>query len=167
MKKSLTQTVRILRPARVQPDDRGRSVWAGPVEEAELELVSTTMLRAMLDSGDAERRRQLQEAAAGKDGVLAKNLTSGTFEIIDDDDLKAALDHSDATPGRARAADVSLQPLRKRADTRNEELSLVSTQALRKMLGQPEKKGAKTAAKQKDRKKDVLPGGGFDPYNSG
>jgi hypothetical protein len=169
MSKSLTKTVRILKPARVKTDDRGRTVWDGPVEETELELVSTAMLRTMLASGDGERRRQLKKAAAGKEGVLAKNLTSGTFEIIDDDDLKAALEHSDATPGRTRAADVTWQPLRQRADTANEELSLVSTQALRKILGQPEKKKepARKETGKKDRKKDVLPGGGFDPYNSG
>jgi hypothetical protein len=155
MSKSLTKTVRILKPARVKTDDRGRTVWDGPVEETELELVSTAMLRTMLASGDGERRRQLKKAAAGKEGVLAKNLTSGTFEIIDDDDLKAA--------------DVTWQPLRQRADTANEELSLVSTQALRKILGQPEKKKepARKETGKKDRKKDVLPGGGFDPYNSG
>ncbi len=40
--------------------------------------------------------------------MLAKNLTSGTFEIIDDHDLKAALDHSDGDARRLRT--LSLQP---------------------------------------------------------
>lgn len=164
MSKSLTQTVRILRPARVRTDDRGRTVWDGPVEETELELVSTTALRAMLASGDADRKRQLKEAAASKNGVLAKNLTSGTFEIIDDEDLKAALERADSTPDVVRAADVTGEPLLDRADKENEELSLVSTQALRKLLGQPEKKEPAKPGK-KVRKVDS-PGGGFDPYNS-
>ncbi len=96
MSKFLTQTVRLLRPARVTRDVRGRTVWDGPVEETELELVSTTMLRAMLDSGNAEHQRCLREAANSKEGVLAKNLRSGSFEIIDDEDLKSALESADA-----------------------------------------------------------------------
>lgn len=164
MNKSLTQTLKILRPARVKTDDRGRTVWDGPVEETELELVSTTSLRAILASGDAERKRQLKEAAASKNGVLAQNLTSGSFEIIDDEDLKAALEHADSTPDKVRAADVTWEPLLERADSGDDELSLVSTQALRRMLGQPEKKEPATERK-KDRKAES-PGGGFDPYNS-
>lgn len=164
MNKSPTQTVRILRPSRVKTDDRGRTVWDGPVEETELELVSTTSLRAMLATGDAEHKRQLLAAAASKDGVLAKNLTSGTFEIIDDEDLMSALERADSTPDKVHAADVTWEPLLKHADTEIEELSLVSTQALRRMLGQPEKK--ETAKDGKIEQKVDLPGGGFDPYNS-
>lgn len=164
MSKSPTQTLRILRPARVRTDDRGRTVWDGPVEETEFELVSTTSLRAMLSSGDADRKRQLKEAAASKNGVLAKNLSSGRFEIIDDDDLKAALERADSTPDPVRAADVTGGPLLERVDTEDEELSLVSTQALRKLLGQPEKK--EPANPRKKIRKADSPGGGFDPYNS-
>ena len=68
MGKSLTQTVRILKPARIRTDERGRTVWDGPIEETELELVSATELRSMLASGDGERRRQLKKGAAGKEG---------------------------------------------------------------------------------------------------
>lgn len=162
MSKSLTQTVRIVRPARVRTDERGQTVWDGPVEETELELVSTAALRAMLDSGDAEHKRRLRAAAATKDGILARNPASGSFEIIDDEDLKAALAHADGTPDAVRAADVTLEPLAAKADTGAEELSLVSTQALRRMLGHEEKQPA-TAARDRARS----PGGGFDPYNSG
>jgi hypothetical protein len=35
MRKSLTQTVRIIRPSRVATDARGGTVWDGPVEETE------------------------------------------------------------------------------------------------------------------------------------
>jgi hypothetical protein len=153
----LKQTVRLLRPTRVTSDAHGRTVPDGPVEETELELVSTAMLRAMLDSGNAEHQRRLREAAAGKQGVLAKNLGSGNFEIIDDDDLKTAL----AAAATDAAGKVSARPLLERADQGDEELSLVSTQALRRMLGQPEKDPAK-----KHKTSPKSPGGGFDPYNS-
>jgi hypothetical protein len=53
---------------------------------------------------------------------------------------------------------VTLEPVRLKAADRDDELSLVSTQVLRKILH----KDARTpVAKKKDR------GGGFDPYNSG
>lgn len=163
MDDKLTQTVRIMRPSRVTTDDRGRTVWEGPVEETELELVSTQMLQTLLDSGDEERRQQLADAARSKDGVLARNLTSGSFEIIDDDDLKAALESADATPARVRAADVTLEPVPKKSDNAGQELSLVSTQALRKILGHE-------VTDTSDDDADDGPafrGGGFDPYNHG
>lgn len=163
MDDKLTQTVRIMRPSRVTTDDRGRTVWEGPVEETELELVSTQMLQSLLDSGDKQRRRQLEDAAKSKDGVLARNLTSGSFEIIDDDDLKAALASADATPGKVRAADVTLEPVAKKPGDTDEELSLVSTMALRKILGHevPE------ATDDDPGDGPAFRGGGFDPYNHG
>lgn len=162
MSKPLTQTVRILKPSKISVDDRGRSVWSGPVEETEFELVSTMMLRQLLDTKDQEQKKRLAAAASGKEGVLAQNLTSGTFEIIDDDDLKAALDSADSAPKAIRAADVTDEPLMARADTGDEELSLVSTQALRRMLGQQddEDTGEHEDAAPK------MPAGGFDPYNN-
>mgnify|MGYP000498306870 CR=1 FL=1 len=164
MNDKLTQTVRIMRPSRVTTDDRGRTVWDGPVEETELELVSTQMLKSLLDSGDRQRRQELADAAKSKEGVLARNLTSGTFEIIDDDDLKAALASADATPGKARAADVTLEPIPKKSGDTEEELSLVSTQALRKILGHE----VPAAPDEKDEDDGpAFRGGGFDPYNHG
>lgn len=151
---NLKETVRLLRSARGEDDARGRSTPEAAVEEVEFELVSTTMLRAMLDSGSAEHQQRLRDAAAGKQGVLAKNLGSGTFEIIDDDDLKTGL-------AEGGAAEADVKPLLARADTDDEELSLVSTQALRRMLGQAEEK-----PEEKEKTKPKLPGGGFDPYNS-
>lgn len=56
-----------------------------------------------------------------------------------------------------RAADATLEPLIGRADGPNEDLSLIGTQALRRMLGHdddpPEEPGPDT----------VDGGGGFDP----
>ncbi|HNP36801.1 MAG TPA: hypothetical protein PKK10_13195 [Woeseiaceae bacterium] len=157
MSDPLQRTVRIWRPAKVSTDDRGRSVWSEPVEETELELVSTTMLRKLLDSNDVDKKRELDELAASKEGLLAKNLASGSFEIVDDEDLKAALASADAVDTTTGHTDVDLQPLLERVDNADEELSLVSTQALRKILGHADDKPAKA---------EPLAGGGFDPYNN-
>jgi hypothetical protein len=115
------------------------------------------MLKNLLDGKSADHKRRLEEAALGKEGVLAQHLGSGRFEIIDDDDLKAALENDAKARGNTRAADVTWEPLMERADTDNEELSLVSTQALRRMLGQE---------KDVDEEELRIDIGGFDPYNS-
>lgn len=155
MSKSPTQTVRILRPTDMAGDERDQS--SESVEETEMALVSTLMLKNLLDGKSADHKRRLEEAALGKEGVLAQHLGSGRFEIIDDDDLKSALENDAKAHGNKRAADVTWEPLMERADTDNEELSLVSTQALRRMLGQ------ETDVVEEEPSIDI---GGFDPYNS-
>ena len=128
------ETVRIVRKDKVMTDDRGRTVWNVPVEEVELELVSTEMLKTLIDSGDAEKRQRLEDAARGKEGVLAHSPTSGSFEIIDDDDLKAALEGVGDASDAVDASDFREESLLDRADNGDEELSLVSTQMLKVML---------------------------------
>ena len=158
MSERLKQTVRILKRSKVQTDDRGRSVWVDPVDTAELELVSTVMLKRMLDSGDEQRKDRIRKAAQGKDGVLARDAENDTFEIIDDDDLQQALQAASDTTD-VKTTDVSVEPLMDRADSDDEELSLVSTQALRRIL-----------TKDAPQTEDSLPveeEQGFDPYNSG
>ena len=140
MAEDYTKTVRIQRPSKVAPDERGRNVWVGRVEEVELELVSTTALERILKSGDGGQRAEIRKLADGrKDGILARDLATGVFQILTRAELKRARDTS-APPVPAPKA----------------ELSLVSTQILRKTL-QPDK------GKDKDKDK----GGGFDPYNRG
>lgn len=152
----LKQTLRIARESKVKTDDRGRSVWAEPAEEAELELVSTMMLKQMLQSENVDQKQRLAKAASGKQGVLAHNVGNDDFEIIDDDDLKAALASADSRPSGAAAADVTYEPLLEQADTGDEELSLVSTQALRQIL----------SIDDDEDDTELDPGGGFDPYNN-
>lgn len=159
MDDELKQTVRLIRRARVKTDDRGRTVWSEPVEDAELELVSTQMLERMLTSDDDERRQKLKEAAETRDGILARNTTTKGFEIIDDDDLEAALSSANEDAGPARVSDVIYEPVVTPGDD-EEEMSLVSTQMLRKMLGAEEDEQDKPGD-------ELLPGQGFDPYNSG
>lgn len=160
MSDDLKQTVRIVRGSKVGLDDRGRSVWVGPVEEVEMDLVSTTMLKRVLASDDEARKRQIREAASDKDGVLAHDPEKDMFQIIDDTDLKEILASEPKGMDAIKAADVTLEPLLERADTEDEALSLVSTQALRRMLD-----GEDAAAD--DAGADEPPDTGFDPYNSG
>ena len=153
------QTVRIVRRSKVSTDDRGRSVWTEPVETAELELVNTQMLKRVLDGDDEQKKQQLRQAAGGKDGMLALDPDKDRFEIIDDDDLKAALDAQAALPAHTRPADVTLEPIRDRDDGDDEELSLVSTQMLRQMIGIDDDADNDDV--------DESNQAGFDPYNSG
>ena len=134
MSDKFKETVRIVRKDKVMTDERGRTVWNVPVEEVELELVSTEMLKTLIDSGDAEKRQRLEAAAQGKEGVLAQSPTSGKFEIIDDDDLQAALQGAGGVSDAIDASEFREESLLDRADTGDEELSLVSTQMLKTML---------------------------------
>ncbi len=161
MTEEFKKTVRIVRKPKVALDEHGHSVWTEPVEAVELDLVSTTMLKQILDSDDKKAKQRIEEAAQGKDGVLAHDTQNNKFEIIDDDDLQAALDSASSTPDQTRPADVVLAPLSDHINEDEEELSLVSTQMLRQILASD------------DPEANVDPGGiddddgGFDPYNSG
>ena len=161
MSDELKQTVRIVRKPKVALDEHGHSVWTEPVEAVELDLVSTTMLKKILDSDDRKARQRIEEAAQGKDGVLAHDTQNNQFEIIDDDDLQAALDSASNTPDQTRPADVVLAPLSEQVNEDDEELSLVSTQMLRKILASDDPDTYVDPGDSEDE------GGGFDPYNSG
>lgn len=160
MSDDFKQTVRIVRKPKVALDEHGHSVWTEPVEAAELDLVSTTMLKKILESDDKKSRRRIEKAAQGKDGVLAHDAEKNQFEIIDDDDLQAALNSAANTPDQSRPADVVLEPPSEQAGDDAEELSLVSTQMLRKILANDDPAANIDAGDNDDA------GGGFDPYNS-
>jgi carboxylesterase type B len=125
--------VLVRRPARNTADSRRRSVGADPVESAKLELVSTQTLKHILASSNDQNRNAIADAAdTATDGVLARDPATGFFEIIDDADLQTILDSNSDLPQLSRPVDVTLEPLRDYAD--NENLSLVTTLALRKVL---------------------------------
>ena len=154
MTEQLKKTIRLVRRGKLGTDERGRNVWTGDVETCELELVSTSELQRIIASGDEERKERLRQAAAGGDGVLAHDTANDRFEVIDDEDLKAALESADQAP--TRSADVVYEPVSSSDDI--DELSLVSTMALRRMLGQQDEV----------EEVETEPGEqGFDPYNSG
>lgn len=156
-------TVRIRRPARVNTDG-GRNVWADTVEEVELELVSTSHLEALLQSGDGDTQGAIREALSGKqEGVLARDPATGLFQVISEDDLKSILEDNEDLPIRRPPADVTLEPAAREAET--SELSLVSTQMLRKIITSDEKPAGPVRGVKPKAPKDRS--GGFDPYNSG
>lgn len=151
---------------RVQMDDRGRSVWVGTIETAELEIVSTQMLKTLLDSGAQHRDQVELIASRNEEGFLARNAATGHFQVIDDTDLQAILNQQKATASapatQPDSADVSTLV----SDSDDDELSLVSTQALRKILGESTGDKRKTD-KAPDAKFSRDDEGGFDPYNTG
>ena len=136
MPDEFTKTVRIQRSSRVAEDDRGRNVWVGKVETVELELVSTTALEKILRSGDGQARIEIRRLAeSGREGVLARD-AAGHFEIVTDEELKSMVEPGAEAPvGTRPRTDVTGAPLTEATREKAEELSLVSTQILRKLVG--------------------------------
>ncbi len=166
MRKDHTKTQRIRDPGKVAPDLRGRSVWLGKVEPVELELVSTTALEKILKTEGGKTRTEIQKLASGrKNGLLARDTATGHFRILSDADLKKA---SAAPPSPAdgpKRGNVSTgAPLTETVRKKADELSLVSTQILRKVV-KPDGKAEVESAKAKAAgKKDKF--GGFNPYDN-
>ena len=161
MSDRVSRKVLVQRPSRVRTDGHGRSVWADPVESAELELVSTQMLKVILSSRDDSERKAIEETVrTDTDGVLARHPNSGRFEIIDDEELQAILDANQDMPQVTRPADATLEPLRDYVD--EDGLSLVSTQALRKVLGHEEP----IADESPEAENVACEAGGFNPYDN-
>ena len=149
-----TTTVIIRRPARVSIDDRGHNVWTAPIEETELELMSTAELKLALEAADGADREAIQAMAeSGKQGIVARNPTTGAFDVVSDDELRALqLDKTVKLPQLLGqdAAD---------ADGEAQELSLVTTQMLKQMLGNEESESLEEDEDAAGAKK------GFNPYD--
>ncbi|MCG8370703.1 MAG: hypothetical protein MJA32_09355 [Proteobacteria bacterium] len=158
MSDELKKTIRIERDAKVGTDELGNTVWTKPVEPAELELVSTVMLKQILDSGDEARRQRLRSLAEERDGVLVRDAQTQTLEIISDEVVEAALGAGAQTPDATGRAGVVYEPASSSDD--GEALSLVSSQALRRILKDeaPSAEGPDEIGSEDD-------GGGFDPYD--
>ena len=147
--------VLVKRPSRIKTDDRGRSVWADPVESAELELVSTQTLKQILSSENPGSRKSIENLATTLgDGVLARDPATGIFKIIGDEELQQIIDNHKGLPKLSRPGDVTLEPLHDYADS--DHLSLVSTQALRRAL-KPDDQSTGDTLQDDD--------GGFNPYD--
>lgn len=160
----LKQTIKLQINKKVGTDSRGRTVWTKPVEPTEFELVSTVMLQRILDSDDEVRKQHLRDAAMGEDGVLAQDTSSNRFAIVSDEDLRVALAAANEESGKARPADVMYEP--EEGPSGVEELSLVTTQVLRKMLGKPDLAArSESDRKAKPAKRDSQ--GGYNPYDTG
>lgn len=158
MSDNAPKKVLVRRPQKIASDGHGRSVWVDPVESAELELVSTQMLKVMLSSRNESDRKAIEEAAnTAVDGVLVRDTANGQFEIIDDDDLQAILDEVQGLPNISRPADATVEPIRDYVD--NDNLSLVSTQALRKVLNDDDEGSPEPETAQPE-------SAGFNPYDA-
>ena len=156
MSEELDRTVKIQRHAKVGTDSRGRTVWTKPVEPVELELVSTMMLENLIESADESHKQRMRELADGQEGVLARDTSNNEFEIVRDDELEAALQAANRETTGKVPAGFTLE----RVDESDsvEELSLVTTQVLRKMIGgEPE-----TDSDDLDLSDDA---GGYNPYD--
>ena len=139
--------------SKIAADGDGRAV-----ESTEVELVSTQMLKQILSSNDPENRKAIEEAAkSAGDSVLARNPATGYFEIIDDDELREILDSGQDLPKLSRPSDVTAEPLHDYAD--NEHLSMVGTEALRRVLDDDENEEDSEAAE--------VEAGEFNPYIAG
>lgn len=134
MNDKLDQTQRILRSPKVTTDDRGRTVWVDPVETAKFELVSTQMLKQIIDSDDGNDTEKLREMAAGADGLIARDVDDGRFEIISDDELQHILDGTEKEY-KAKRASAAAENVIEEAAAIDEDFELVSTQMLRVILG--------------------------------
>jgi len=157
MPDKLKQTVRIVRRPKTTTDDRGETVWADPIEPTELELVTTCMLKRVMSSDDDGKKQKVREAADGKDGVLAHDPILDRFEIVDDTDLETILKLEQGVEEYSHPSVAMLDSLASRADIEDEELSLVSTQALRRIVG--------CADQAVDNEEPEVADTGFDPYN--
>ena len=156
MSDELYKTVRIQRHAKVGTDSRGRTVWTKPVEPVELELVSTMMLEQLLESGDEEHKKRMRELADTGEGVLARDTSNNEFEIVRDDELEAALQAANREDSGNALPEFTLERVDE-SDT-VEELSLVTTQVLRRMLSAESETGADDSENSPDT-------GGYNPYD--
>ena len=149
-------TVIMRRPAKIKTDKRGRTVWASSIEEAEFDLMSSQELKVALHAAndtDCESIRAIAES--GEDGVVARDRATGLFEVISEAELQELMDADmELSASVRRRESVPESP-----DAVGEDgLSLVSTQALKRMLN----------ADDSENSLEVLDDNpGVDPYDSG
>jgi hypothetical protein len=151
-----TTTVIIRRPTKVSIDDRGHNVWTAPIEETELELMSTQELKLALAAADGADREAIQAMAeSGKQGVLARNPATGGFDVVTDDELREL--QRDKTVKLPRLLDEDSMP--DAGGDEAQDLSLVTTQMLKQLLGHDEPVSPQAEDESAGDKK------GFNPYD--
>lgn len=153
---NLKRTIKIRVNEKVGTDSRGRSVWTKPIKPVELELMSTQMLEKIIRSDDEDRKRELQALAGGEDGVIACDTTSDKFEVLRDVELEAALRAAESPDDMETVSKYTLE--RVGIQEGDQELSLVTTQVLRKML-----KGSSSSEPSELDSDDKA--GGYNPYD--
>jgi hypothetical protein len=134
-KKSARVVVR--RPSQANERHLDAAYASKTAKDAELELISTQMLKQILSSSNDEDRNAIRDAAdSAPEGVLARDTSTGIFEMVTEADLQTILKENDDLPKMSRPADVTANPLHDYADS--ESLSLVSAQALRNVFDDDE-----------------------------
>ncbi len=84
------------------------------------------------------------------------------FQIVSNEDLRTAVEITTPRDGPARGAEIQGAPLSEKTLKAADELSLVSTQILRKVIRPDDQDSDR---KPKAGKKDKF--GGFNPYDNG
>ncbi len=158
MSDDLKKTIKIRRNEKVGTDSRGRTVWTKPIEPVELELMSTLMLEQIILSDDEDHKKQLHALTDGDDGVIACDTTNNKFEVLKDNELEAALEAANNPDVSNELSHYTLE----QADTTDvdEELSLVTTQVLRKIL-------SPSSPNSPDELDSGDSGDSYDPYDKG
>jgi hypothetical protein len=154
--KESATTIVIRRPTKVKTDKRGRAVWTGAIEETEFDLMSSQDLKLALQAADGADRESIRAIAeSGKNGVVARERGTGLYHVIPEDELQELMDNDAALSASIRGQEMA--PESADGDS-EEELALVSTQALRRMLDPIDVEDALDVS-------DDNPG--FDPYDKG
>ena len=156
MSDDLKSTIKIRLNEKIGIDSRGRSVWTKPIEPVELELMSTQMLETIIHSDDKDRNMQLRALADGEDGLIACDTTNNKLEVLRDIDLEAALRAADNPDANDEVSKYTLE--RTGTQEVEQELSLATTQVLRKML-----KGPSSRDLNEQDSEDQA--GGYNPYD--
>ncbi len=153
----LYRTVKIKLNRKDGTDSQGRTVGTNPAEETEFELVSTMMLKQILDSDDDEKKDQIRGLVDEEDGVLACSTDSDEFKILLDDEFEAAL-KSSPNSDVAELVDLAGGTAIESMDESDEEenLALVSTQLLRTILHDEDEAEAEP--------QEEIKIGGYNPY---
>ena len=159
MSDELKNTIRFRRANQGDGDTSGS---AATTEMSEFELVSTQMLEKILVAKDDAPKNRIRDLADYEDGWLARDTASKDFEIVKDDELERALKSAGKSGKPQKDAEVSYEAIGGPAEGENEDLCLVSTQHLRKVL--------KVEPEEKPKPKPEAPkveSRGFNPYNNG
>ena len=119
------------RSPKIKIDDRGRTVWVGAIETADFELVPTSRIRAILESGDEGRIDEISRIArTGPQGVLIQNCNDGHFGVLEQANLDQLLQDPNAPV--VRQADE--QAATESATESEVDMELMDTLMLRKIL---------------------------------
>lgn len=152
------RTVKLVvhRESKLGTDSRGRSVWVAPVEDVDIELMSSQELELAIQASRDSGQDTIKEIAEGvREGVVVKDCATGVLDVITDADLQILMERDQALNSRLRDLDtVDVNSTNGDID----QLSLLSTQALRTMLS-PD-------APECDVPEDIEDNG-FDPYDRG